>query len=279
MYKLEEYIQSDHIFFDLKAGSKRGILKAMVKLICETERIPDQEEILFSHIMDREKVESTGIGESLAIPHCHYDGFSGVKVFVGFPKAPIEFKSVDGNPVRVIFMIISDNNSNDIYLKTLSRLMYLFRNIQVRDKLYNIRDKDEFLKIIRQSDEQINYISFEQLKRIVELLEVENEIETCSKETIIEKGKRLGKADLKDNELYKKLLDNRETLVQTIDKRLLHIYEQLKSKYDKDILSRVVRNVCSFCNVQLPVHIIREINRQNQIIQCSTCAKILVRGV
>lgn len=278
MFKIEGFIEGKHIFFNLKTPSKRGVLKEMVNKICEVDGLQEQEEELANHILNREKIESTGIGDGIAIPHCHYDGFPNrVKVYVGFPKTPMEFKSVDGSLVRIIFMIISDNQSNDIYLKTLSRLMYLLRSNELRDELYNVTEVDRFMEIIHRTDEQENYISYEGLKQLMDLLELENQIETYSKETLIEKGKRQGKADLKEDERYHQFQANRDDLAEAIDHRLMNIYRQLRSKYDKDIFAKVNKDTCSHCHMQVPIHIMREINRQNQIIQCSTCAKILTR--
>ncbi len=276
MFKLEGFIKPENVFFNLNSGSKRGVLKETVARVCEVEGIKDKEEELLGCILNREKVESTGIGQGFAIPHCHYDHFQGVKVFVAFPKEPIDFKSMDGSLVRAIFMIISDNKSNEIYLKTLSRLMYLFRNVHLRDQLFSLTKVEQFIELIQASDQQLKYISFSGLKEMIKLLELENEIETYSHEILVVEGKRKGKANLKEDSQYLKLQADRDLQVKKIDQRLLSIYKQLKHKYNGEILSRVYQNVCGYCNVQLPVHIIREIKRQNQIIQCNTCAKILI---
>ncbi|MDH4129361.1 MAG: PTS sugar transporter subunit IIA [Spirochaetota bacterium] len=278
MFKLQDFVKPENVFFNLKSRTKRGILKEMVKLVSEVEKIMDQEESLLEHILNREKIESTGIGKGFAIPHCHFDGFKNkVKVYIGFPEAPIDFKSVDGAMVRIIFMIISDNNNNELYLKTLSRLMFLLRDIDIREKLFGLTSKEDFLKLVQTSDKEVNYIAYAGLKQLVDLLKLEDEIETYSRETLIEKGKRQGKLDLMDDSHYNELQKNHEHLVGEIDHRLLHIYNQLKKKFDGNIISKLHKNICSHCNVQLPIHIIREVNRENQIIQCNTCSKILVR--
>ncbi len=276
MFKLEGFIKPEYVFFDLDSGSKKGLLKETVARVCEIEGIKNKEEELLSYILNREKVESTGIGEGFAIPHCHYDHFNGVKVFVAFPKEPIDFKSVDNSLVRAIFMIISDNKSNEIYLKTLSRLMYLFRNVHLRDQLFSLTKVDQFMELIQASDRELEYISYAGLKEMIKLLELDNEIETYSHEVLVVDGKRKGKANLKEDPQYLKLQEDRDLQNRKIDQRLMSIYKQLKHKYNGEILSRVYKNVCGYCNVQLPVHIIREIKRQNQIIQCNTCAKILI---
>ncbi len=276
MIKLQDFIQQEHIFFDLKSPSKKGVLKDLVKNICSVENIEDKEQDILEQILEREKIESTGIGNSFAIPHCHYEDFSGVKVYVGFPKNPIDFKSIDDTLVRIIFLIIADKQSNDIYLKILSRLMYLLKNAEIREKLFSLTSPNDFMNIIKNSDQQMEYISYHGLKQIISLLEIENEIDIYSKETLILKGKRKGAADLKEDDQYINLKHECDKVIKDIDNRLLQIYKQLKGKYNGDILSKVSRNVCGYCNVQLPIHIIREIERQNQIIQCSTCAKILV---
>lgn len=277
MFKLQSFIKPNNLFFNLKATGKKGILREMVNMICEVENRLDHEESLLQLILNREKIESTGIGKGFAIPHCQYDDFDGLHLYVAFPKNPIAFKSQDDSLVRIIFMIISNNKSNELYLKALSRLMYLIRNAETREKFFTLNNKDDFLKVIENSDSEMDYISYNGLRQIISLLEIDSEIKTYSHETLIEKGKRQGTADLKEDSQYLRLQNSHAELVNEVDSRLLYIYNQLKQKFDGDIISRVHKNVCSYCNFQLPVHIMRELNRKNQIIQCSTCCKILVR--
>ena len=277
MANIQEFINEDNIFFNLKSEVKEDLLKEMVHLICEVENMTSQEESLAKGILEREKLETTGIGRAFAIPHCRFDGFDTLKVFVGFPEFPVEFQSIDGDKVRVVFMIISDNENNELYLKVLSRLMYLLRNSETREKLISISNKDQFFDVIEKSVKAMNYIPFAGLEHIIELLKLEEEIETYTKESEITKN--AGVLAFEGDNHIQKLQSERNELIHKIDKRLYGIYKQLSSKYGQEIISRIKKNICEQCNVQLPIHILREMNRQNQIIQCPTCSKIIIRSI
>ncbi len=275
-FKLLDYVNENHIFFDVKGDSKKDVLTEIVHKICAVESIVDEEQAILASILKREEIESTAIGKGFAIPHCYYENFTGVKLYVGIPEFPIDFKSKNNGMVRVIFTIISGDDTNEVYLKALSRLIYLLRNIDVREKLISLSAKEDFLKLVQESDNEMNYISYKGLQQIVSLLNLEEEIDTYSHEALIGKNDKKSKDELENDPHYLKLMGSHGNLSKEIDTRLIQIYKQLKQKYGGDIIAKVKNNICGHCNVQLPVHIIREINRKNQIIQCFTCSKILV---
>ncbi len=276
MFKLQEFISKDRIFFNVKGNSKRAVIKETVRRICEIENITNDCDTLLKLILKREKLEATAIGKGFAIPHCNFKGFNGIKIYVSFPEIPVNFRAKYNDLVRVMFVIISDNNSNEMYLKALSYLMYFIKNTHSIEDLISIDSPQKFLAIVKKSDNDLNYISYKSLHLLTSLLILEDEINTYSHEITIEKGKRQGKNEL-DNDLhYQKLCKSKEKLVLDIDYRLMSIYNQLKAKYGGLITSKIKDKSCEYCNVQLPVHMIREASRKNQIIQCTMCSKILI---
>ncbi len=124
---LSEAMERGGVLYDLEGNSAEEVLKAAVKLM----DLPDDvdREVLLERLLQREELSSTGIGEGVAIPHPRHpmEGFR-LKAWVTtcFLKHEVDFNSVDGKPVFVMFIMLSATTK--IHLRLLSRLSFCLRN-------------------------------------------------------------------------------------------------------------------------------------------------------
>lgn len=268
MIDLTEYLVSEHIFFDLEAKDKTSLLKIMGKQVCKIQGTKSST-TLVKKIQEREELESTGIGKGFAIPHCHLKNFEGVQVFMAVLTEPIDFSSIDGSQVRIVFMIISSDQNNEQYLKILSSLIYLIRQNDIRERLINAPNKETIISILASIKKEDELPYSELLKNLIELERLDFEIDTYEQEHALENSEFLS------NNIKEDTLKRRDTLVQKIDRRLLGTYKNLKKRYGHGIIVKLKGNVCGGCNIKVPVHIMREIRRGMQIMTCESCARIL----
>ena len=98
-----------------------------------------QEQIL-STLMGREELGSTGLGNGIAIPHGKVQGLRGVVAVFARLDAPIDFDSVDDQPVDLVMMLLAPVGAGADHLKALSRVARLLRTESVTDQL---RSEDE----------------------------------------------------------------------------------------------------------------------------------------
>ncbi len=122
------------------------ILKMISEQLAATNKKLDTGEI-FDSLMARERLGSTGIGAGIAIPHCRVPLCSDIVGMLITLKEPIDFDSIDGSPVDIIFVLIVPEQKTNEHIETLAGLARLFsdedfcytlRNTQDSEDLYNI---------------------------------------------------------------------------------------------------------------------------------------------
>jgi Kef-type K+ transport system membrane component KefB/mannitol/fructose-specific phosphotransferase system IIA component (Ntr-type) len=131
--KLKTLLKKDQIFFDLDASSRDDLLKQMSEKAA-TKASLDQEEI-YQLMLNREDLDSTGLNDGIAMPHCRLADISEPKVFMGFCPDGVDFLSPDQSRSKVIFMIITNEKDFQSQLEIISQIATLF---QERDNCFNI---------------------------------------------------------------------------------------------------------------------------------------------
>ena len=146
-------IERGGVYFDLKGESVHEVLKNAVELL----KLPSNvdREMLLEKLLQREELCSTGIGEGVAIPHPRHPVL-GLKnmVAVFFLEKEIDFNSVDGKPVFVLFIILA--SSTKTHLRLLSRLSYCLRNKEFLRFLRECNEASELINWIKKLESQIS---------------------------------------------------------------------------------------------------------------------------
>ena len=96
--------------------------------------VPDAVD-LAKKLVEREAMGSTGLGGGLAIPHCKVRNLTDVVVAIGISRAGIDFRSADGQPVTVVFLVLSPAESPALHLQALARISRLIRMSGVAEGL------------------------------------------------------------------------------------------------------------------------------------------------
>ncbi|MFH1262649.1 MAG: PTS sugar transporter subunit IIA [Pseudomonadota bacterium] len=151
--KLKEIMREPLIFPDLNAGTKEEALREMIAGISKI--YPDLgEEDLFSLVMERERLSSTGIGSGIAIPHAkHPKAIQQIAVF-GRSKTGISFDAIDGKPVHLIFLIIGPVGANEVHLKVLARISKFLHDTTFREHLFTAESGRRVYEAIAEKDAQ-----------------------------------------------------------------------------------------------------------------------------
>jgi PTS system nitrogen regulatory IIA component len=123
------------------ASSKKKVLEYLGSFIAE--HIPESSaDDIYERLLSRERMGSTGIGEGIAIPHCRLkqcDKTFGVLLQL---EEPIDFDSIDQQPVDLIFALLVPEEATDEHLKTLSMLAQKLSQADYRDALRNSPDSE-----------------------------------------------------------------------------------------------------------------------------------------
>ena len=153
--KISDILSPDVIEINLDAADKDDSIKKIIDISTRTGRILDLNKVT-DVIFERERLVSTGVGKGFAIPHGKTDAISDIVAAFVITKNPIDFDSIDGEPVRFIFLLIGKESLLNTHIKLLSRISRLMNKEEFRDKLLEAKAKDDVLNIFR--EEEKNYI-------------------------------------------------------------------------------------------------------------------------
>lgn len=150
---LKKGIENGGVFFDLKGDDIYSVIENAIEKINFPEKL--DKSLILNELISREEIASTGIGKGVAIPHTRRELGLKCKHFmfpVFFLKNRVDFNSIDGQPVFVLFFMFSP--SAKAHLKLLSRLSYLLRDKVFLDNLKNCRSKEELIFLISKNEKR-----------------------------------------------------------------------------------------------------------------------------
>lgn len=133
--------------------TKSEALDRIIDLMVKSGKINDREAYR-AQVYAREEESTTGIGEGIAIPHGKCDAVTKPGLAAMVIKDGVEFDSLDGQPVTLMFLIAAPNTKDNVHLDVLSKLSVLLMDENFADNLRNAKSVDEFLKIVDKADEE-----------------------------------------------------------------------------------------------------------------------------
>lgn len=138
---------------DLEAvvSSKEEAIERLVELMNKTGALRDKGTYKKA-IIDREELGSTGVGEEIAIPHGKTNAVKHAALSVMVVKDGVDYDSIDGLPVKLIFMIAAPDTEDNVHLDVLGRLSVLLMDEGFKEKLLLAKSKEEFLKIVNEAE-------------------------------------------------------------------------------------------------------------------------------
>ncbi|WP_010241012.1 PTS sugar transporter subunit IIA [Clostridium arbusti] len=142
----KDMFSKERINFNLKANSKEKVIDELIEVLYEDGKVTDKEE-LKKAVIKREKEFSTGIGMGIAIPHGKCSAVKEATITFGLSKMGIDYQSMDDKPAHLFFLIAVPEESSDVHLRALSEISRKLMHTDVREKLYNVNNFDEFIKI------------------------------------------------------------------------------------------------------------------------------------
>jgi fructose-specific phosphotransferase system IIA component len=144
---IKKIIQKENILLDINAKSKIDAFNALAESLKRTGVITNKE-LFVTDVLKREDEYSTGIGFGIAIPHAKSEYVTDAAIAVGKLTENIEYESMDGEPIQIMFMIAVPIQNNDEHLKILSMLSRKFMDEEFRNILKKASSRDEIMKVL-----------------------------------------------------------------------------------------------------------------------------------
>lgn len=149
--KIEDILAEDLVLADLTAGSKPEVLVELADAV--TQRHPELDKArLVGALEDRERLNSTALGDGVAIPHGKLPGIRRVFAAFARSRAGVDFQSLDGKPTHLFFLLVAPEDSAGAHLKALARISRLLKDASFRTRLLEAPDARTLFAIIRDED-------------------------------------------------------------------------------------------------------------------------------
>jgi PTS system nitrogen regulatory IIA component len=139
---LTEYLTPDRVLVPVSARDKSGVIAELTRHLIDRSGGSFPE--VLGAVEEREAVLSTGIGFGVAIPHARSSAVDQLALVCGVSPEPVPYDSIDGEPVRLFFLIVGPEASAGQHVKILSRIARLVRKEDLRDRLCDAKTPDEF---------------------------------------------------------------------------------------------------------------------------------------
>ena len=151
--RITDLLDKQSISLNGAPKDKKEALDQVVDLMAKSGKINDVEAYR-QKVYAREEESTTGIGEGIAIPHGKCDAVTKPGLAAMVVKDGVDFDSLDGEPVHLIFLIAAPNTEDNIHLDVLSKLSVLLMDEQFTADLLNAKSVDEFLEIVDKADDE-----------------------------------------------------------------------------------------------------------------------------
>ncbi len=140
--QIQSFLSSRRTLCGVEGGSKKRALELIANLIAEDIPTLNSDEIFLSFIA-REKLGSTGLGSGIAIPHCRIKNCIGTIGAVIKLNSPVDFDSIDGRPVDIVFALIAPEQAHEEHLQTLAALADKLLSASYIEQLRDANSSDE----------------------------------------------------------------------------------------------------------------------------------------
>ncbi|MEY4373973.1 MAG: hypothetical protein RL760_139 [Candidatus Eisenbacteria bacterium] len=149
--RLSELLNPKAITTRLRARTKREVIAELVERLESAHGIQSQGEILM-RVLHREEVQSTGIGNGLAIPHGKARALARVVAACGVAEPGIDFQSADGDPVTLFVLLATPESVGSLQVKVLANISRVLKEESVRRALREASSPEAFLATLREAE-------------------------------------------------------------------------------------------------------------------------------
>ena len=152
--RLTEILKPQNIKVPLTATTKAEAIGELVQLLASNGEVTDAKKVLDA-VLERETTRTTGIGNGLAIPHGKTPGTTDLVMAIGRPATPIDFQSIDGKPVTIIWLLSSPPDKTGPHIHALARISRLMTIDKFRHALAEAKSAQEIYDAIVKQESQL----------------------------------------------------------------------------------------------------------------------------
>jgi len=153
--RIMDFLNKKAIKAELQSKDKKGVIEELVDLLVTSGVVKKNDKnAIIGTLMDREELGSTGIGQGIGIPHGKHPSIKQLVASFGLSRSGVDFDSLDGEPVKIFFLLMAAEESAGPHLKALARISRLLKDKYFRDMLINAKDEKDIIRIIDSEDQR-----------------------------------------------------------------------------------------------------------------------------
>jgi mannitol/fructose-specific phosphotransferase system IIA component (Ntr-type) len=145
--KIRDLLQKNSVLIDVPAADKNGMITQLADHLASIYNLPDGG-LIARKILERETEVSTGIGYGIAIPHARVEKIDRIYMVAARSVKGVDFSAIDGQPVHLIFLIISPAGASSEHVQVLSSLSRIMSYEDIRKKLLAAKRPEQFLDLL-----------------------------------------------------------------------------------------------------------------------------------
>ena len=144
---IKSLLSSDCVLFQHQCASKKRLLETIASHLCDHNTNLDPSNV-FSALIARERLGSTGLGKGIAIPHCRIAACTQTVGVLVTLATPIDFSAIDNEPVDIIFVLVVPEDGHKDHLKTLATLAETLSDKECLQRIRASKDSQELYNIV-----------------------------------------------------------------------------------------------------------------------------------
>ena len=150
---LTQILQPNCVKVPVQSKDKEAVITELVDLLDANGLLLDRDEALEA-VLTRERTRSTGTGAGIAIPHGKCNAVIELVMAIGIAHEPIEFESVDGQPVKILILLVSPLDQTGPHIQALASISRLMLNEEVRHKLGEATSADKVYELLNDTEHE-----------------------------------------------------------------------------------------------------------------------------
>ena len=151
--RLVEFLAEEFVVVDLKARDKWDAIHQLVAFLMRTHRVEhiDKDE-LYHTVVERENMASTAMGKGIALPHGRIEKGPAIQGVMGILREGVDFGAPDGQPVRLVMLIVTPKEHADLHIKVLASLAGMVRDETIRTRLLAALSPEDAMEVIESKE-------------------------------------------------------------------------------------------------------------------------------
>jgi mannitol/fructose-specific phosphotransferase system IIA component (Ntr-type) len=253
-----DYLKPSHVLYDLQAKTKVDALDELLDIL-HKDKLIENKKLLLTRIIDRERLETTAIGNGIALPHARVNAGGDIAVAAGRSEKGIDFEAVDKKKVHLVILVIWNPSLPGLFNHLFAGLAGSLRKADFRQRAFDAKDKDMLYQVLSQIE-----------------LRIPQEDKIVSRASLLKKLQEIDFKLRRTPRAKRAPLERQARLIRgELDQNLLNRFDKLMQRYGFAV-AELEGGVCQGCNINVATGMSSSIAGSNDIYICENCGKFLV---